>query len=126
MPAAEVTVVSSDSEFSIPGFEVKTYGGQHALIHPLIQMIANVGYLINGAVYHPGDHWWFLTGCGKYRPGADSAPWSKVQEVIDFVIATGAQRVVPILNGMINQNGTGIIEGLVTNFGAKYGTELKH
>jgi len=54
------------------------------------------------------------------------APWSKVQEVIDFVIATGAQRVVPIHNGMINANGTGIIEGLVTNFGAKYGTELKH
>jgi len=38
VPAAEVTVVSSDSEFSIPGFEVKTYGGQHALIHPLIQI----------------------------------------------------------------------------------------
>ena len=54
VPAAEVTVVSSDSEFSIPGFEVKTYGGQHALIHPLIQTIANVGYLINGALVPPG------------------------------------------------------------------------
>jgi len=127
VPAAEVTVVSSDSEFSIPGFEVKTYGGQHALIHPLIQTIANVGYLINGAVYHPGD-----SLVVPHRVRANTvlvpihAPWSKVQEVIDFVIATGAQRVVPIHNGMINQNGTGIIEGLVTNFGAKYGTELKH
>ena len=127
VPDAEVTVVSSDSEFSIPGFEVKTYGGQHALIHPLIQTIANVGYLINGAVYHPGD-----SLVVPHRVRANTvlvpihAPWSKVQEVIDFVIATGAQRVVPIHNGMINQNGTGIIEGLVTNFGAKYGTELKH
>lgn len=127
VPAAEVAVVSSDSEFSIPGFEVKTYGGQHALIHPLIQTIANVGYLINGAVYHPGDS---LVVPHRVRASTVlvpiHAPWSKVQEVIDFVIATGAQRVVPIHNGMINQNGTGIIEGLVTNFGAKYGTELKH
>ena len=69
VPAAEVTVVSSDSEFSIPGFEVKTYGGQHALIHPLIQTIANVGYLINGAVYHPGDS---LVVPHRVRSGADS------------------------------------------------------
>ena len=74
VPAAEVTVVSSDSEFSIPGFEVKTYGGQHALIHPLIQTIANVGYLINGAVYHPGDSLVVPHRVREYRSGADSAP----------------------------------------------------
>ena len=105
VPAAEVTVVSSDSEFSIPGFEVKTYGGQHALIHPLIQTIANIGYLINGAVYHPGD-----SLVVPHRVKAQTvlvpihAPWSKVQEVIDFVIATGAQRVVPIHNVLLSIN----------------------
>ena len=126
-PEAEVTVVEADTEFAIPGFDVKTFGGQHALIHPLIPVIRNVGYLFNNSLYHPGD-----SLVVPHRVKAQTvlvpihAPWSKVQEVIDFVIATGAQRVVPIHNGMINANGTGIIEGLVTNFGGKYGTELKH
>lgn len=126
-PEAEVTVVGADTEFAIPGFDVKTFGGQHALIHPLIPVIRNVGYLFNNSLYHPGD-----SLVVPHRVKAQTvlvpihAPWSKVQEVIDFVIATGAQRVVPIHNGMINANGTGIIEGLVTNFGGKYGTELKH
>ena len=31
------------------------FGGQHALIHPAIPMIANLGYLVDGSVYHPGD-----------------------------------------------------------------------
>ncbi len=126
-PEAVVTVVNADTEFAVPGFDVKTFGGQHALIHPLIPVIHNVGFLFNNAVYHPGD-----SLVVPHQVKAQTvlvplhAPWSKVQEVIDFVIGTCAQRAVPIHNGMINANGTGIIEMLVGNFGGKYGTELKH
>ena len=127
VPEAQVTVVAADSEFTIPGFEVQTFGGQHALIHPLIPTIANIGYLINGTVYHPGDS--LVVPHGVKAPHVlvpVHAPWSKVQEVIDFVIAVGARHAYPIHNGMINENGTGIIEGLITNFGGKYGTEFAH
>ena len=126
-PNAHVTVVSADSEFSVPGFDVQTFGGQHALIHPLIPTIANIGYLINGVVYHPGDS--LVVPHGVKAPHVlvpVHAPWSKVQEVIDFVIAVGAQHAYPIHNGMINENGTGIIEGLITTFSNKYGTEYSH
>jgi len=126
-PNAHVTVVSADSEFSVPGFDVQTFGGQHALIHPLIPTIANIGYLINGVVYHPGDS--LVVPHGVKAPHVlvpVHAPWSKVQEVIDFVIAVGARHAYPIHNGMINENGTGIIEGLITTFSNKYGTEYSH
>ncbi len=49
---------------------------------------------------------------GEYRPGVFT-PLAKVQEVIDFVIATGAQRVWFRYNGSDNQNGARAI-GLVT------------
>lgn len=127
VPDAKVNAVTADSEFTVPGFQVQTFGGQHALIHPLIPIIANIGYLVNGTVYHPGD-----SLVVPHRVKAPNvlvpvhAPWGKVQEVIDFVIAVGARRAYPIHNGMINENGTGIIEGLITTLGGKYGTEFTH
>ena len=51
-----VTAVGPGESFSAGGFSVRTFGGLHALIHPLIAPpVANVGYLVEGAVYHPGD-----------------------------------------------------------------------
>ena len=41
--------------FDAGGFAVHTFGRQHALIHPAIPMIANLGYLVDGSVFHPGD-----------------------------------------------------------------------
>ena len=50
-----VTVVEPGEEFAAAGFGVRTYGGQHALIHGSVPVVANLGYLIDDAVYHPGD-----------------------------------------------------------------------
>ena len=127
VPDAQVTAIEADSVLDVPGFEIKTFGGQHALIHPLIPMLANIGYLINGSVYHPGDS--LVVPHGVKAPvllAPIHAPWGKIQEVIDFVIAVGAERVHPIHNGMINERGTAIIENLVTMFGAKYGSAFEH
>lgn len=127
VPDARINAVSADTIFEVPGFTVQTFGGQHALIHPLIPVIANIGYLINGILYHPGDS--LVVPHGVKAPNLlipVHAPWGKVQEVIDFVIAVGAERAYPIHNGMINDNGTAIIEGLITNLGGKYGTEFAH
>ena len=95
-------------------------------------MLANIGYLINDSVYHPGDS--LVVPHGVKAPvllapvllAPIHAPWGKIQEVIDFVIAVGAERVHPIHNGMINERGTAIIENLVTMFGAKYGSAFEH
>ncbi len=62
----------------------------HALIHPLIKTIANVGYLINGAVYR-GDSALVVPSACVRIPSEPIRPWSE-GSVIDFVIATGAQR----------------------------------
>ena len=43
--------VTADSTLSLGPFEVKTFGGQHALIHPLIPTVDNVGFVIDDAVF---------------------------------------------------------------------------
>ena len=54
------------------------------------------------------------------------APWNKIQEVIDYIIAVGAEKAYPIHNALLSENGHGIIEGQLKNFGEKYGTEYVH
>ena len=51
----QVVVVEPGQAFEAAGFAVRTFGGQHALIHPTIPVVPNVGYLVEDAVYHPGD-----------------------------------------------------------------------
>jgi L-ascorbate metabolism protein UlaG (beta-lactamase superfamily) len=53
-----VTTVAPGDTFQAAGFSVRAYGGQHAIIHPEIPRIANVGFLIADGdtnLYHPGD-----------------------------------------------------------------------
>ncbi|MBF6043607.1 MBL fold metallo-hydrolase [Streptomyces sp. NRRL B-1677] len=80
-----VHTVGEGDAFTAAGFDVQVHGQLHAVIHPDIPRITNVGYLVDGSVFHPGDA---LT-----LPGVPvdtlllpvMAPWSKISEVIDYV-----------------------------------------
>jgi L-ascorbate metabolism protein UlaG (beta-lactamase superfamily) len=123
---ARIHAVEPGSAFEVPGFRIRTYGGQHALIHPLIPMVANIGYLINETVYHPGDS--FIVPDGLTAPVVlvpIHAPWNKVSEVIDFVTAMRARRAFPIHDGLLNEIGRGLVEKHVAAFGARSGTSYE-
>lgn len=125
--AARIHAVEPGSTFQVSGFDIRSFGGQHALIHPQIPVVANIGYLVDSNVYHPGD-------CFIIPDGAKvqtllvplHAPWSKSAEVVDFVIGVRAPRAFQIHDGLLNDNGLGIVEGHVQRIGAKYGTEYRH
>ncbi len=122
-----IHTVAPGEDFETAGFSVRCFGGQHALIHPQIPVVANIGYFVDSNVYHPGDS--FIV-----PDGADvrtllvpiHAPWNKVGEVVDFVIGVRAPKAFPIHDALLNDNGRGIVEGHVTRIGAKYGTEYRH
>ncbi len=125
-----VHAVAGNEEFSAAGFDVRTFGGQHALIHPLIPMIANVGFLVQGAggsVYHPGDSFVVPDGIdvGTLLVPVH-APWSKLAEVVDFVASVRAPRAFQIHDALLNETGLGMVEGHVTRLGTRYGTAFRH
>ena len=76
-----VTAVGAGESFEAAGFSVRTFGGEHALIHPTIPIVANVGYLIDGSVYHPGDSFTVPDVAVSTLLAPIHAPWSKVAEV---------------------------------------------
>ena len=119
----QVTTVGPGEAFAAAGFAVRTFGGQHALIHPTIPMVANVGYLIEDAVYHPGDSLIVPPTAVSTLLVPLHAPWSKVGEVIDFVVSVRAAHVHPIHDALINDLGRGVVEAHVARIGAEHGSE---
>jgi len=125
--AERVHAVEPGTAFDAAGFAIRSFGGQHALIHPQIPVVANIGYLVDGDVYHPGDSFIIPDGISvRTLLVPIHAPWNKVSEVVDFVIGVRAGRAFPIHDGLLNETGLGLVEGHVKRIGAKYGTEYTH
>ncbi|MDQ0846195.1 MBL fold metallo-hydrolase [Streptomyces sp. V1I6] len=96
-----VSTVGNGDTFTAAGFDVQVHGELHAVIHPDIPRITNVGYLVDGSVFHPGDA---LTVPG--RP-VDTlmlpvhAPWNKISEVIDYVREVAPRRAVDVHDALL-------------------------
>jgi L-ascorbate metabolism protein UlaG (beta-lactamase superfamily) len=120
-----VTAVDAGAEFEAAGLQVRAYGGQHAIIHPDIPRVANLGYLITDGdtnVYHPGD---------SFTVPADTevqtlfvplhAPWAKLSESIDFVRAVAPRRAYALHDALLTETGAKICDGHLANLsGAEY------
>lgn len=120
------TAVRPGDEFDAVGFGVSPIGGQHALIHPLIPIVANVGYVVNGLLYHPGDSFIVPPAAIDTVLVPIHAPWSKVGEVIDFIAATKAKQSFQIHDGLLNPTGLDMVEGMATRFAGIYGSTFTH
>jgi glyoxylase-like metal-dependent hydrolase (beta-lactamase superfamily II) len=122
----QVSTVADGEAFDAAGFGVRTFGGQHALIHPTIPMVPNVAYLIDEAVYHPGDSFVVPTVPVQVLLAPLHAPWSKTGEVIDFVVSARAPRVYGIHDALLNETGQKGVETHVARIGAEHGSEFTH
>ena len=119
----QVMTASAGQAFDAAGFSVRTFGGQHALIHPSIPMIANVGYLVEDAVFHPGDSFVVPPAAVSLLLAPTHAPWSKTAEVIDFVVAVRAPRTVGIHDALLTDPGRQLVESHVARIGAEHGSD---
>jgi L-ascorbate metabolism protein UlaG (beta-lactamase superfamily) len=125
---AQVVAVGVGESFDAAGFAVRTFGGQHALIHPLVPMIANIGYLVGeaGEVFHPGDSFTVPDVPVQTLLVPTQAPWSKVAEVIDFAVAVRAPRAFQIHDSLITPIGAGIVEGHLQRISSPHGVDFQH
>lgn len=113
-----VTAVAPGDSFEAAGFAVTAHGGQHAVIHPDIPRIANLGYLIDGMVYHPGDSVEAPAGTTVDTLLVPiSGPWLKVAEAIDFMRAVQPRQAVAIHEALYNDIALGLVEGLFHRLG---------
>jgi L-ascorbate metabolism protein UlaG (beta-lactamase superfamily) len=108
-----VHVVGHGDAVSVAGFDVHVHGELHAQIHPEIPRVKNIGFLVDGQVFHPGDA---LTVPDEPVPTLllpVHAPWSKASEVIDYVRAVHADQAYAVHDGLLNDTGLGLMGGLL-------------
>jgi L-ascorbate metabolism protein UlaG (beta-lactamase superfamily) len=111
--AGQYVTVAAGDELNIAGFTVTVHGSTHAVIHPDIPVIANVGYLVDGSVYHPGDAY--------FDPGVSvrtlllptSGPWTKLSEAADYVRAVRPERIVQIHELALSEIGQDIFDAFI-------------
>ncbi|MFJ4602353.1 MBL fold metallo-hydrolase [Streptomyces griseoluteus] len=60
-----VHTVGEGDALTLAGFDVQVHGEWHAMIHPDIPRISNVGYFVDGSVFHPGDALTVLDQSGR-------------------------------------------------------------
>jgi L-ascorbate metabolism protein UlaG (beta-lactamase superfamily) len=101
----QVTAVAEGERFEVDGFDVAVFGGLHAPIHQDIPQVANVGYLIDGDVYHPGDSYYVPAATVRTLLVPTSGPWTKLGEAVDFVRAISPERAVQIHEIMLSEIG---------------------
>ncbi len=108
-----VHAVGDGDALSVVGFDVTVHGEWHAVVHPDLPRVGNVGFLVGGELFHPGDAFTVpgLPVSTLLLPV--HAPWSKVAEVIDYVREVGADQAYAVHDGLLNDTGLGLVGGLL-------------
>ncbi|MDI2130653.1 MBL fold metallo-hydrolase [Yinghuangia seranimata] len=114
-------VVEVGERFTAAGFTVDVVGGQHAEIYEGLPGCANVGFVVDEAVYHPGDALYVPQTPVTTLLVPAAAPWLKLAEALDFVRAVKPARALPIHDATLNDLGQDYFEGWME---AKGGTEF--
>jgi L-ascorbate metabolism protein UlaG (beta-lactamase superfamily) len=102
-----VVAVSAGDAFGAAGFDIAVFGENHAVIHPDIPLMSNVGYLVDGSVYHPGDAYFVPDATVETLLVPTSGPWAKLGELVDYVRAVKPTRAVQIHDLMLSEPGKG-------------------
>jgi hypothetical protein len=69
--------------------------------------MSNVGYLVDGTVFHPGDSYTAPDARIETLLVPTSGPWAKLGELVDFVRAVRPTRAVQIHDLMLSDVGRG-------------------
>lgn len=90
----DITEVRAGDTVVVGPFTLRFFGGAHALIHESIPIVDNLGVLIDDRFYYPGDSYTVPEGVAVELLAAPvGAPWLKIGEAMDFVLAVKPRRV---------------------------------
>ncbi|MFG2720072.1 MBL fold metallo-hydrolase [Streptomyces sp. NPDC048416] len=123
---ARVTTVGEGEAFTANGFDVKVYGTWHAPIHPDIPRIGNIGFLIDDALFHPGDALTVPDAAVDTLLLPVHGPWSTTGQLIDYVRAVAPHQTCAIHDGALNEVGTAMVGGFLGDNGPGTGAPYRH
>ncbi|MFF1478274.1 MBL fold metallo-hydrolase [Streptomyces sp. NPDC058301] len=119
-----VHTVGHGDTFSAAGFDVQVYGELHAVIHPDLPRVTNVGYLVDGSLFHPGDALTVPDHPVDTLMLPVQAPWSKISEVIEYVREVKPRRAIDVHDALLTDLARPIYDTHLGNLGGADHTRL--
>jgi len=116
-----VHAVGHGDTFTAAGFDIQVHGTWHAVVHPDIPRIHNVGFLVDNVVFHPGDALTVPEEPVDTLMLPVHAPWSKVAELIDWVREVKPRATYGVHDGLLNDTGLGLVARLLGESGPGIG-----
>jgi len=110
----DITIVAAGDTVEVGPFTLRFFGGKHAVIHESIPVVDNVGVLVNDELYYAGDSFVVPEGVevGTLAVPA-GAPWLKISEVIDYVLAVKPRRSFPTHEMVLSRAGKEMSNGRI-------------
>jgi L-ascorbate metabolism protein UlaG (beta-lactamase superfamily) len=93
------------------GTGVDVLGSQHAVIHPDIPRIPNVGYLVGGRFFTPGDALTVPEADVEVLGLPTAAPWLKQAEAVEMLRAIRPATAFPVHDAVLSDAGLGVWYG---------------
>jgi L-ascorbate metabolism protein UlaG (beta-lactamase superfamily) len=121
---ADVEVVRDGDELDVGGVGVRVAGRDHAVIHPDIPVVPNVGYLVGG-LFHPGDAFTLPGAPVEVLAVPAGAPWLKISEPIEYLRAVRPKVAVPVHERVLSEAGRSICYGQLQRLGAGEATTFR-
>jgi L-ascorbate metabolism protein UlaG (beta-lactamase superfamily) len=109
----QFTAVGSGDVLRLGPFDITVHGFEHAVIHRDIPVPANVGYLVDGTLYHPGDAFFVPQAPVSVLLLPTSGPWMKFGEAADYVRAVRPQQIVQIHDMLLSDIGLHLASSLL-------------
>jgi L-ascorbate metabolism protein UlaG (beta-lactamase superfamily) len=111
IPELDVIDVREGQDFTAAGFRVQAVGGRHAFIYAAQPDCANLGYIVDETIYHPGDSLHVPEHPIETLLVPAHGSWMKTKEAIDFIKAITPQRTFAIHDAQINDRGLNSVNG---------------
>ncbi|NBF00106.1 MBL fold metallo-hydrolase [Nonomuraea sp. KC401] len=122
---AKVQVVRHGDGFETAGFRVKVFGEWHAVNHPDMPVVQNVGFMIDDELFYPGDA---LTVPEVEVPtllAPTNAPWLKLSEMVGYLREVRPGRAFSTHDGLLNDFGLTVLDNWLKMESDKQKAEIR-
>ncbi|MEU6389058.1 MBL fold metallo-hydrolase [Streptomyces sp. NPDC046939] len=120
-----VTACGEGDAFTAAGFDVQVHGTWHAPIHPDIPRIGNIGFLVDAALFHPGDALTVPDTTVDTLLLPVHGPWSTTGQLIDYVREVSPRQTYAVHDGALNDIGASMINGFLGEDGPGTGAPYR-
>jgi L-ascorbate metabolism protein UlaG (beta-lactamase superfamily) len=120
-----VRTVGNGDAVTIAGFEIAVLGEKHEIIHPDLPPVDNVGFFVDGEVFHPGDAFTVPPVTVPTLLAPTNAPWMKVTELYAYLREIDPARAYSIHDGLLNDIGLTLVDSALGGEAQRTGKDFR-